>query len=404
MHPPKSSCKIAHFSNAIRIFPRNISSSSDIGGLVVVISKLDNLRRDMKKLKENVHAVQTGCQICEGPHLDKECPLNKEVKQVDEVKYDINTLTMEQYLALSRENQAPSVVKPEIEGGVNFEIKIQCMQELREDTFSENKNEDAHYHVDQVLNIVKSKCVTRNTGKERKNEENADSYESLRRNLTDALRRNLFKARHVTQQHYDVTTLKGRSGVLISVWDPNYFAKDQIWCDDGILLLKVDGSFRASSGRSKFYMDEQGGWIHVCLRLARAPVLINGSPSSEFSMKRGLRQGDPLSPFLFIVIMEGLHITFKDAVSSGLIKVIIISDGDASLDAPIFSNSDSSSESSNDSYDYMSEDSSKALINFLAGRDFQWQFPKQTQEEEPKLLVVSMQTEEKKPEPLDVPM
>ncbi|GJU99290.1 zinc knuckle CX2CX4HX4C containing protein [Tanacetum coccineum] len=66
---------------------------------------------------------------------------------------DINTLTMEQYLALSQENQAPGVVKPEIRGNVNFEIKSQFMRELREDTFSENKNEDAHDHVDQVLNI-----------------------------------------------------------------------------------------------------------------------------------------------------------------------------------------------------------------------------------------------------------
>ncbi|GKA35316.1 putative reverse transcriptase domain-containing protein [Tanacetum coccineum] len=66
---------------------RNISSSSDTDGLTAVISKLDNLGRDMKKLKENVHAIQVGCQICKGPHLDKECPLNKEVKQVDEFKY-----------------------------------------------------------------------------------------------------------------------------------------------------------------------------------------------------------------------------------------------------------------------------------------------------------------------------
>ncbi|GJS30500.1 hypothetical protein Tco_0491120 [Tanacetum coccineum] len=55
---------------------------------------------------------------------------------------------------------------------------------------------------------VKCKYVTRNTGKGRKNEENMDSYESLRRNLMDALRRNLFKARHVTQQDYGVTKLK----------------------------------------------------------------------------------------------------------------------------------------------------------------------------------------------------
>ncbi|GJX12170.1 hypothetical protein Tco_0202029 [Tanacetum coccineum] len=64
-----------------------MSSSSDTNGLAAIISKLDNLGRDMKKLKENVHAIQVRCQICEGPHLDRECPLHKEVKQLDEVKY-----------------------------------------------------------------------------------------------------------------------------------------------------------------------------------------------------------------------------------------------------------------------------------------------------------------------------
>ncbi|GJY48680.1 hypothetical protein Tco_0438636 [Tanacetum coccineum] len=67
---------------------------------------------------------------------------------------DVDTLTMEQYLALSRENQAPGVVKPEIRGNVNFEIKSQFMRELREDTFSGNKDEDAHDHIDRVLSIV----------------------------------------------------------------------------------------------------------------------------------------------------------------------------------------------------------------------------------------------------------
>ncbi|GJR70267.1 hypothetical protein Tco_0016332 [Tanacetum coccineum] len=66
---------------------------------------------------------------------------------------DIKILTMEQYLAFSRENQVPGMVKPEIRGNVNFEIKSQFMRELREGTFSENKNEDAHDHVDRVLNI-----------------------------------------------------------------------------------------------------------------------------------------------------------------------------------------------------------------------------------------------------------
>ncbi|GJW43852.1 putative reverse transcriptase domain-containing protein [Tanacetum coccineum] len=67
---------------------------------------------------------------------------------------EIDNLTMEQYLALTRGNQAPGVVKPEIEGNVNYEIKSQFMRELREDTFFGNKNDDAHEHVEQVLDIV----------------------------------------------------------------------------------------------------------------------------------------------------------------------------------------------------------------------------------------------------------
>ncbi|GJV57627.1 hypothetical protein Tco_1458632 [Tanacetum coccineum] len=66
---------------------RNIRSSSSNDRLAALVNKLDNLGRDIKKLKESVHAIQVGCQICKGPHLYKDCPLNKEVKQVEEVRY-----------------------------------------------------------------------------------------------------------------------------------------------------------------------------------------------------------------------------------------------------------------------------------------------------------------------------
>ncbi|GJY25390.1 hypothetical protein Tco_0400116 [Tanacetum coccineum] len=61
---------------------------------------------------------------------------------------------MEQYIALTQGNQAPGVVKPEIGGNVNFEIKSQFMRELREDTFYGNKNDDVHELVERVLDIV----------------------------------------------------------------------------------------------------------------------------------------------------------------------------------------------------------------------------------------------------------
>ncbi|GJS94018.1 RNA-directed DNA polymerase, eukaryota [Tanacetum coccineum] len=55
------------------------SHCSSSKGIVAIVNKLGNLGRDMKKLKENVHAIQVGCQTCEGAYLDKECPLNEEV-------------------------------------------------------------------------------------------------------------------------------------------------------------------------------------------------------------------------------------------------------------------------------------------------------------------------------------
>ncbi|GJS37548.1 hypothetical protein Tco_0535930 [Tanacetum coccineum] len=66
---------------------KNIESSSNSEGIAAIVSKLDNLGRDMKKLKENVHDIQVGCQNCRGAHLDKDCPLNKEVKSIQEAKY-----------------------------------------------------------------------------------------------------------------------------------------------------------------------------------------------------------------------------------------------------------------------------------------------------------------------------
>ncbi|GJU19224.1 putative RNA-directed DNA polymerase, eukaryota, reverse transcriptase zinc-binding domain protein [Tanacetum coccineum] len=65
-------------------------------------------------------------------------------------------------------------------------------------------------------------------------------------------------------------------------------------------------------------------WIKGCLHNARASVLVNGSPTNEFEIFRGLGQGDPLSPFLFILAMEGLHAFICKAINTGMYKGISI--------------------------------------------------------------------------------
>ncbi|XP_071738848.1 secreted RxLR effector protein 78-like [Rutidosis leptorrhynchoides] len=61
-------------------------------------------------------------------------------------------------------------------------------------------------------------------------------------------------------------------------------------------------------------------WIGSCLNSASILILINGSPTPEFKLSPGVRQGDPLSPFLFIIETEGLNILTKVAVDKGMYK------------------------------------------------------------------------------------
>jgi len=61
-------------------------------------------------------------------------------------------------------------------------------------------------------------------------------------------------------------------------------------------------------------------WVKGFLASSYVSVLVNGSPSEEFKPSRGLRQGDPLTPFLFLVVAEGLARMVRQALRKDMLK------------------------------------------------------------------------------------
>ncbi|GJT62657.1 RNA-directed DNA polymerase, eukaryota, reverse transcriptase zinc-binding domain protein [Tanacetum coccineum] len=72
-------------------------------------------------------------------------------------------------------------------------------------------------------------------------------------------------------------------------------------------------------------------WIRGCLESSVTSILVNGSPTDEFKIRRGLRQGDPLSLFLFILAMEGLHMLISRAIHSSQLHGLQIGNGDVTV-------------------------------------------------------------------------
>ena len=87
----------------------------------------------------------------------------------------------------------------------------------------------------------------------------------------------------------------------------------------------VSWSFLLAILEKMGFPDKWRKWISFCISTVRFSILINGEASGFFSSSRGLRQGDPLSPLLFILVMETLSKLVIKAGEEGLLNGFRIS-------------------------------------------------------------------------------
>ena len=60
--------------------------------------------------------------------------------------------------------------------------------------------------------------------------------------------------------------------------------------------------------------------IHECISTVSYSILVNGEPKGEIFPSRGIRQGDPLSPYLFLLCLEGLNRMIQKAARDDIIR------------------------------------------------------------------------------------
>lgn len=69
------------------------------------------------------------------------------------------------------------------------------------------------------------------------------------------------------------------------------------------------------------------GLMMMCVKRVYYSVLINGEPKGKIIPTRGLRQGDPISPYLFLLCAEGLIATLRKEESEGMISGVSVCRG-----------------------------------------------------------------------------
>jgi hypothetical protein len=116
---------------------------------------------------------------------------------------------------------------------------------------------------------------------------------------------------------------------VLAAYETLHSMHTRMWGKTGYMALKLDMSkaydrvkwiFLEMVMRKLGFAEKWVELIMTCISTVKYSVLINGEPSRRICPSRGIRQGDPLSPYLFIICAEALSAQLSHAERVGQLK------------------------------------------------------------------------------------